>query len=124
MARALYRAGVINAVGYNPFNTLAIDYSKTRYAGAVVKCRLDLSIDEINAYDEAIGAKSPAEQYGIFAKHVLIEWNLEDAKGKSIPATEAGARQAPAAFMAWTMNTWRSAIWNVNAPLDDGSTPG
>jgi len=119
MARALYRAGVIDAVGYMPFNTLNLDFSKTRFAGAVVKCRLDVSIDEIDKYDAALEATTTAaEQYGIFAEMFLIEWNLEDAKGKSIPATKAGARLAPAALMRWTMNTWRSAIWNVEAPLD------
>ena len=124
MARALYRAGVTNAVGFNPYNTLNLDFSKTRYAGAVVKCRLDLSIDEINAYDEAIAGKTMAEQYEVFAEKVLIEWILEDANGKSSPATKAGARKAPAPLIGWAMNTWRSAIWNVNAPLEEGSMPG
>jgi len=124
MARALYRAGVAVAVGYNPFNTLNLDFSKTRYAGAVVKCRLDVSIDELNAYDEAIEGKSAAEQYEIFAEMFLIEWNLEGADGKSIPATKEGARMAPAPLLSWARSTWRSAIWNVNAPLEDGSMPG
>ena len=125
MARALSRAGVTNAVGYNPFNTLNIDFSGTRFAGAVVKCRLDASIAEIDAYDTALEkCTTMAERHELFAGMFLIEWNLEDAKGKSIPASKAGSRMAPAALMGWVINTWRSAIWDVAAPLGDGSTPG
>lgn len=125
MARTLSRAGVTNAVGYNPYNSLSLDFSKTRYAGAMVKCRLDASIAEIDAYDTALEkCTTMADRYELFADMFLIEWNLEDAKGKSIPATKAGARQAPAALMGWVINTWRSAIWDVAVPLGDGSTPG
>lgn len=107
-------------VGYNPYNTLNLDFSKTRYPQAVVKCRLDPSISEIDTYDEALAqCKTMAERYELFADMFLIEWNLEDAKGKSIPATKAGARIAPAALMGWVINTWRSAIWEVAAPLDE-----
>ncbi len=119
MARALSRAGVTNAVGYSPYTKLNLDFSKTRYSGAKVKCRLDLSIDEIDAYDADIEGKGMRERYEIWAERFLIEWNLEDDEGHSIPATKEGARQAPAPLVGYAIGTWRAAMWDVAAPLDE-----
>ena len=111
---------------YDPFNRLAIDYSKTRFKGAVVVCRLDLPFEKSEAVREALfNSKDDAKsQYQLFAKEILIEWNLIDEKKKSIPATEAGILLAPPALVKYAINTWGMAIWDVSAPLDDGSTPG
>lgn len=106
-------------MGYSPYTKLNIDFSKTRYAGAKVKCRLDLSITEIDAYDAEIEGKEMAERYEIWAERFLIEWNLEDDDGKSLPIGKEGARLAPAPLMGWAMSTWRSAMWDVAAPLDE-----
>lgn len=113
---------------YDPYNTLTIDFDKTRYKGAVVKCRLDLPFEqterlrlELFPSEAEISAE---KQFRAFGREVLIEWNLVDAEKKSIPANEDGVLLAPPALLRFAINTWAMSIYDVAAPLDGGSTPG
>lgn len=118
-------------MGYNPFNTLVINFEETRYKGAVVKCRVDFPIEKATALieglfkpkDEAAGV-DPVEQFKLFAKEVLVEWNLEDDAHRAIPATEKGVLQAPAPLVRHVITTWNEMLFAIKAPLDGSSTPG
>lgn len=55
---------------------------------------------------------------------VLISWDLEDAAGQPVPATEAGLRTLDPAHLMLIIRAWQQAVAEVPAPLDGASTGG
>lgn len=109
---------------YDPFNTIQIDFTGTRYQDAIVRCRLDMSYDEYEAVRDALfkpgdnGQVDPRAQYQVFAEKVLVEWNLIDPKTKaSIKPDKSGVLKAPPPLVRHSIDAWANAFWDVDAPL-------
>lgn len=67
--------------------------------------------------------KSTVELIEDFAKS-LIAWNLEDEKGKPVPANLTGLKSQDIEFVMYLINSWMEAIGGTEAPLGSGSTTG
>lgn len=54
----------------------------------------------------------------------LISWNLEDEKGKPVPATLKGLYSQDIEFIMEIIASWMEAMTNVDRDLGKGSTSG
>ena len=96
----------------------------TTFAGAVVKCRLDVEIGMVTDIQDLIEANKHAHAYEVFGDGVLIEWNLEDQKGNAIPANGKGIKRTTAGFAEALMSHWMEAVTQVDTPLEQPSRNG
>lgn len=63
------------------------------------------------------------KQYQTLA-NCLIEWNLDDDKGKPVPCTYDGLARQDFDFVMQIMLGWMKAISSVSPPLQDDSNSG
>lgn len=116
------------AAGYDPYNLLEVVFEGTRYAGAEVRMRVDVPIDEAMELFDLLFAgdeKTIRDQAMVFGDRILDSWNLQDPKTKkTIPATGEGALKAPPALVRICINQWRKGVFDPSLPLDEspGST--
>lgn len=90
----------------------------TTFAGAEVKCRLDVEIGMVTDIQDLIESSKHAHAYEVFGDGVLIEWNLEDQKGNALPANGKGMKKVTAGFAEALMSNWMEAVTQVDTPLD------
>jgi hypothetical protein len=96
----------------------------TTFAGAVVKCRLDVEIGMITDIQDLIESSKHSHAYEVFGDAVLIEWNLEDQKGNILPANGKGMKRVTAEFAEALMTEWMEAVTQVGSPLEQPSKNG
>ncbi len=94
------------------------------YEGAEVKIRLDAPIGTFLEIQDLVTAGKQLEVFAVFGDELLISWNLEDDKGKPLPATGTGMKALPIAFGNVLIAEWLEAIQNVPAPLAKTSAAG
>jgi hypothetical protein len=59
-----------------------------------------------------------------FGDNVLVEWNLDDAKGEPVPATGESLAAQPAHVVRSIMDEWLVAVVSPPVPLGDESPSG
>jgi len=96
----------------------------TTFAGAIVKCRLDVEIGMVTDIQDLIEANKHAHAYEVFGDGILIEWNLEDQKGNALPANGKGMKKVTAGFAEALMNEWMEAVTQIDTPLGQPSRNG
>lgn len=96
------------------------------YAGAEVRCRLDVPISLYLDYMgmDASSRDSIQAGYGRWGEEVLIEWNLEDDDGQPLPATGGGFLSLPPRLAGLIVQHWLESAAEVPAPLGGTSTNG
>ncbi len=119
--------------------TYRLTFEDPSLAGLVVRVRSVSTgelMDVINAYARlsplftgSATSISPEEAAGLdllfssFAE-ALVEWNVEDERGRPVPADLAGVRSLDAPFTMLLFREWMQAAGGVPGPLGGGSTPG
>ena len=96
----------------------------TTFAGAVVKCRLDVEIGMVTDIQDLIEANKHAHAYEVFGDGILIDWNLEDQKGNAIPANGKGMKKVTPQFAEALMSQWMEALTQIDSPLGQQSKNG
>jgi len=96
----------------------------TTFAGAEVKCRLDVEIGMVTDIQDLIESSKHAHAYEVFGDGVLIDWNLEDQKGNALPANGKGMKKVTAGFAEALMTEWMEAVTQVGSPLEQPSKNG
>ena len=96
----------------------------TTFAGAIVKCRLDVEIGMVTDIQDLIEANKHAHAYEVFGDAILIEWNLEDQKGNALPPNGKGMKRVTAGFAEALMNEWMEAVTQIDTPLGQPSRNG
>ena len=98
---------------------------KDPYEGLEVELRLNVPLGIY--FDIAAAAESQRveEAMGLFSTHCLIAWNLEDGKGKPVPATPEGFRLHATLDLARILiERWVDVSKGEEAPLGEGSQNG
>ena len=96
----------------------------TTFAGAIIKCRLDVEIGMVTDIQDLIEANKHAHAYEVFGDGILIEWNIEDQKGQALPANGKGMKKVTAGFAEALMGEWMEAVTQVGNPLEQPSKNG
>ena len=96
----------------------------TTFAGAIIRCRLDVEIGMVTDIQDLIEAGKQAHAYEVFGDGVLIDWNLEDQKGNAIPANGKGIKKVTPQFAEALMTQWTEALTQVDDPLEEPSKNG
>ena len=96
----------------------------TTFAGAIVKCRLDVEIGMVTDIQDLIEAGRHAHAYEVFGDGILIDWNLEDQKGNALPANGKGMKKVTSQFAEALMSEWMEALTQVDIPLGQQSRNG
>ena len=96
----------------------------TTFAGAIIKCRLDVEIGMVTDIQDLIEANKHAHAYEVFGDGVLIDWNIEDQKGNALPANGKGMKKVTAGFAEALMSQWMEAVTQVDTPLGQQSKNG
>ena len=104
-----------------PDQTAHITFSGTDYDGAEIWVKLNVSFAHYIALREAAEGDDQAKMAELFGGEVLMEWNLEDALGKPVPATGAGMLQIPLSLAMLIVQHWIEAVSVVPAPLSETS---
>ena len=108
-----------------PMRDARIIFEKgTTFAGAIVKCRLDVEIGMVTDIQDLIEANKHAHAYEVFGDGILIEWNIEDQKGNALPANGKGMKKVTAGFAEALMSQWMEAVTQVDTPLGQQSKNG
>lgn len=75
-----------------------------------------LALEEVK--EESV--ETVEEMFSIFA-NCLVKWNLEDEKGKAVPATLKGVKDQDIDFILTIIATWIQNIAGTPAPLGETS---
>lgn len=104
-------------MGFDPFsNETVLDFSGTRYKGAEVRVRSDVTIEE---YAGLISAEDGKAEWEWFQRHVLIGWNLK--RGDEDIPLDAPRDKLPAPMVKQIINAWLRAFVDVDLPLAEPS---
>jgi hypothetical protein len=96
----------------------------TTFAGAIIKCRLDVEIGMVTDIQDLIEAGKQAHAYEVFGDGILIDWNLEDQKGNALSADGKGMKKVTSQFAEALMSEWMEALTQVDNPLGQQSKNG
>jgi len=103
--------------------TARLIFEDEEYAGAEVRVQLDFPIGEFMLIQRLQSDPDSVEQLCQFIASVLIDWNLEDAKGP-IPATYEGVLRIPPLFTRRLCEELVKALTAPAAPLVPPSPAG
>jgi hypothetical protein len=113
-------------MGYRPKKRVyVLEFEDPDFNGLEVKVRglstgqlLDLEAAREDGSDEAIS------RLLVLLADNLIEWNVEDDEGLSVPANLAGIRAQDVQFNMGIIRAWQQAVAGVSNPLDGASPSG
>ena len=117
-------------MGYKlPKRTAVIVFEEGHeYAGAEVRCALDVPLRTVLLFRrmQSGEAEDIERGYELFAKEILVRWNIEDEDGNAIPCDAEAFMGMPLAFLNAVTAKWIEAVAGVpkdSAPLSlNGST--
>jgi len=104
--------------------TAKLIFEDEDYKGAEVRVLLDFPIGEFIAIQRLQSDPDSAEQLCKFIAGVLVDWNLEDAKGEAIPATYEGVLLTPPMFIRRLCEELVKALSGPSVPLVTQSPDG
>lgn len=107
-------------MGYDLYgNTVVIEFEGTRYHGATVTLRADVTLDEWEQYAKA---ERLSDEWTWLAGNVLISWNLEHA-GQPLPI-DTPFGKLPIGFVRQVVRKWTAITVGIDAPLGEPSPGG
>ena len=111
-------------MGFDIFNnTVVLEFEGTRYGGASVILRADVTLDE---WEQFAKAEKLSDEWAWLASTALVSWNLEH-DGKPIPL-DTPFGKLPLGFVRQVVRKWTAIAVGIDAPLGepspDGSTSG
>ena len=96
-------------------------FDGTDYAGAEIQVLLSVSFARFIELREAAQGEDQEGMARLFGEHILMEWNLEDTDGESIPADGDGMLAIPLALTNLIVQHWVEEVAGVSAPLVEPS---
>ena len=105
-----------------PERTAKINFEGTDYDGAEIQLRLSVSFAQFIALRESAQGDDQESMARLFGQNVLMDWNLEDADGKPIPADGDGMLAIPLELTNLIVQHWVEAVSGVPAPLEPQSS--
>ncbi len=105
-----------------PKRTALIQFEDGEYAGAEVRCSLDVPMRTLLTFKRMAGGEVDQVErgYELFGKQMLIDWNLEDDEGQPIPCSTDHFMEQPLAFLNAVTAQWIEAVTGV--PKDSNET--
>ncbi len=107
-----------------PMRIADMTFEGTDYDGAEIKLRLDVSIAFYLMLQDLLASNEPFTAIKPFGDDVLIEWNLLDRNGDSIPATGDGMQSLSPAFATLILSNWVEEVVRTPDPLEGSSGNG
>jgi hypothetical protein len=104
-----------------PERTAGITFEGTDYDGAEIQVRLTVTFAQFIALRELAQGEDQEGMARQFGETVLMDWNLEGADGKPIPATGPGMLEIPLDLANLVVQQWVEAVANVPTPLVERS---
>lgn len=96
--------------------TILIEFGEGIYAGAEVRCRANLSIRETLELTAAqpddmenATADETVALIDVFARLVVVSWNLVDENDEAIEVTPENVANQPAGFVLQLFSSWAEA---------------
>lgn len=107
-------------MGFDIFaNTLVLEFQGTRYDGATVTLRADVTLDAWEAFAKA---EKLRDEWEWLAVNALVDWNLE-RNGQPVPI-DTPYGQLPVGFVRQIVRQWTKNVVGIDAPLDAASSSG
>lgn len=97
-------------------NTVLLDFTGTRYAGAHVRARIDMPYSDVMAFNECPDLLA---EWAWFRDNALVEWDLQ-IKGADVPIG-ADVNDLPRTFVRQLIRGWSAAVLGLADPLDETS---
>ena len=94
------------------------------FKGAEVRVKLDVDIGIYVKMEDLRAAEKFWNVVKLFTEEVLLDWNVQDRKGKELSPDWKGVQKAPQRFLSMVINNWMEAVTDVPAPLDEPSSDG
>jgi len=104
-----------------PERTAKINFEGTDYDGAEIQLRLSVSFAQFIALRESAQGEDQEGMARLFGQNVLMDWNLEDADGKPIPADGDGMLAIPLELTNLVVQHWVEEVAGVPSPLPEPS---
>ena len=104
-----------------PERTARMTFDGTDYAGAEIQVLLSVSFARFIELREAAQGEDQEGMARLFGQNILMEWNLEDTDGESIPADGDGMLAIPLALPNLIVQHWVEEVAGVSAPLVEPS---
>ena len=104
-----------------PERTALINFEGTDYDGAEIRVRLSVTFAQFIALRESAQGEDQEGMARLFGETVLMDWNLEDADGKPIPADGDGMLAIPLELTNLIVQHWVEAVSGIPAPLEPPS---
>lgn len=104
-----------------PERTARMTFDGTDYAGAEIQVLLSVSFARFIELREAAQGEDQEGMARLFGQNILMEWNLEDTDGESIPADGDGMLAIPLALTNLIVQHWVEEVAGVSAPLVEPS---
>jgi len=104
--------------------TAKLIFEDEDYAGAEVRVSLDFPIGDFLTLQRLQADPNSIEQLCKFIAGLLVDWNLEDAKGVAIPVTYEGVLQVPPLFVRRLCEELVKALSEPTVPLVKESPDG
>jgi len=100
-----------------PEKTAKVNFEGTAYDGAEIQLRLSVTFAQFIALRESAQGEDQETMARLFGENVLMDWNLEDAAGKPIPADADGMLAIPLELTNLVVQHWVEAVAGVPSPL-------
>ena len=104
-----------------PERTALINFQGTDYDGAEIRVRLSVTFAQFIALRESAQGEDQEGMARLFGETVLMDWNLEDADGKPIPADGDGMLAIPLELTNLVVQHWVEEVAGVPSPLSEPS---
>ena len=104
-----------------PEKTARITFEGTDYDGAEIQLRLSVSFAQFIELRESAQGEDQEGMARLFGQNVLMDWNLEDADGKPIPADGDGMLAIPLELTNLVVQHWVEEVAGVPRPLPEPS---
>ena len=104
-----------------PERTARMTFDGTDYAGAEIQVLLSVSFARFIELRVAAQGEDQEGMARLFGQNILMEWNLEDTDGESIPADGDGMLAIPLALTNLIVQHWVEEVAGVSAPLVEPS---
>ena len=100
-----------------PERTALINFQGTDYDGAEIQIRLSVTFAQFIELRESAQGEDQEGMARLFGQNVLMDWNLEDADGKPIPADGDGMLAIPLELTNLVVQHWVEEVARVPSPL-------
>ena len=104
-----------------PERTARMTFDGTAYAGAEIQVLLSVSFARFIELREAAQGEDQEGMARLFGQNILMEGNLEDTDGESIPADGDGMLAIPLALTNLIVQHWVEEVAGVPSPLSEPS---